>query len=1249
MKLFSLMLLVSVVFGFVLQSRAQTMTCKAAIDSYTDYCKSLPDGVYIPKTTYEVKARPGGIIFTCWIYQSNGAAPQSQVFDQDCTSSPPETATKPSIDAPACVNGSIVHTDNQVVGESVKIVGAPFNLTYFTNRVVGRLGDYRLKVPLTDQVYDSAIKQVRYTIKINGATVITKTVSASANLNADYAWSGLTTGKVNLGSGIAQVLVEQLPGGSVSPFTVPIGSVQAKNLGFGGWMPSVFHFYDIARKQVIRGDGSSFSSDAELLTGNILRVADSDRKLVYIFDSLTGRHLQTKSYLLGANILVFNYDSNGLLVGITEPFNVKTLFNRNALGELLSITAPNGKVTLITLDANKYISAITSPANQVYAATYYDAKGLLKTFKKPLGQVSTFTFDSLGNLTKDAHSGGYAFTLSKLLNGNDQLVIIKTQMSRVTSYTTTTGMVPTFDPATGQNIDIQTYFRTEYKPDGRLINSRFSDMKNEVIEKDLLYTTGYKKDDRFKNIPKKLWYTTIASGTIYKSLGRTESFVLNDPNNPFSIKTYNLTQSNQDSAKTITVFDGTTKTFVTSSPAGVKVTTKIDAYERPISIQVGSDLPKVFTYTNDKLTRIAQGSRVNDFTYNATTKLVSSTRNALGQTTSYAYDSVGRLTSTLLPDSKKIIYSYDVNDKLIGITPADKPKHNFSFNALELLSQYSPPVLANSVSATTVFTYNGDKQLLSETKPDGKKTTYNYDTVKGTIKSITAPEGTFTYNFNTLFGEYDKIKTPASFETQKRRLAGGFLNYDVLLKGTATLGYYRAIPNNKLQVVQDTVQGGANEALVYINYTYTTDGKIQKAGAETITYDKVSGRVSGTTIGSGTAVVKDFYQYNTYGELSSYVAKYNSTTLYSLNLVYDNVGRIITKQEAIKGISQTYDYAYDIRGRLNEVKKNGAIISKYNYDGNGNRISGTVSGQTITASYDSQDRLATYNTNTYQYNLNGELLSKKNTTTNVITPFTFNSSGQLTSVKVGSNTYAYQIDGFGRRIQKSVSGTLQGSYIYMDNIRLAGTVGSDGKVSQRYVYGTKVQVPDYIVIKGENYRVITDHLGSVRLVVRVATGVVVHEMLHDEYGKVLKNTAQGYQPFGFAGGLYDHNTNLVQFGARWYDPEIGRWISKDPIGFNGGDNNLYGYVVNDPINFIDPSGLVTLKDFLGHVGTGFGVGVGAGLVVGVINPTAGLATGAAVGIGVALGLTARQWLDENYPSKVSSNACSDPLATSASQ
>ena len=130
-----------------------------------------------------------------------------------------------------------------------------------------------------------------------------------------------------------------------------------------------------------------------------------------------------------------------------------------------------------------------------------------------------------------------------------------------------------------------------------------------------------------------------------------------------------------------------------------------------------------------------------------------------------------------------------------------------------------------------------------------------------------------------------------------------------------------------------------------------------------------------------------------------------------------------------------------------------------------------------------------------------------------------------------------------------------------------------GNVVSRFVYGDRVNVPAYMVKGGKNYRFITDHLGSPRLIVDSNSGEIVQRLDYDESGQVLADTNPGLQPFGFAGGLHDYHTNLVRFGARDYDPQVGRWTAKDPIRFDGDGPNLYGYVLNDPVNAIDRKGL----------------------------------------------------------------------------
>jgi RHS repeat-associated protein len=128
-------------------------------------------------------------------------------------------------------------------------------------------------------------------------------------------------------------------------------------------------------------------------------------------------------------------------------------------------------------------------------------------------------------------------------------------------------------------------------------------------------------------------------------------------------------------------------------------------------------------------------------------------------------------------------------------------------------------------------------------------------------------------------------------------------------------------------------------------------------------------------------------------------------------------------------------------------------------------------------------------------------------------------------------------------------------------------------VKATFIYGLHANVPEYLVQGTSTYRLITDQVGSVRLVVNTSTGAVAQRIDYDEFGNVLSDTAPGTQPFGFAGGLRDLDTGLTRFGARDYDPVTGRWTEKDPVGFEGG-LNFYEYAANDPINFVDPTGLI---------------------------------------------------------------------------
>jgi RHS repeat-associated protein len=227
-----------------------------------------------------------------------------------------------------------------------------------------------------------------------------------------------------------------------------------------------------------------------------------------------------------------------------------------------------------------------------------------------------------------------------------------------------------------------------------------------------------------------------------------------------------------------------------------------------------------------------------------------------------------------------------------------------------------------------------------------------------------------------------------------------------------------------------------------------------------------------------------------------------------------------------------------------------------------------------------------YGSASYTYTANGELASKSVGT--LKTTYQYDVLGNLLAVTLANGKkISYAIDPQNRRVGKKVNGTLAAGFLYKDDRVVAQLNASNAVVSQ-FIYASGDSVPDYMVTRGVIYRIFSDHLGSPRLVVNAATGQIAERIDYDEFGNVFTDTNPGFQPFGFAGGLYDQDTKLVRFGARDYDPNAGRWTAKDPILFAGGDTNLYGYVLNDPVNLIDRVGLDGGTPGSPDAGTGLG-------------------------------------------------------------
>jgi RHS repeat-associated protein len=1047
--------------------------------------------------------------------------------------------------------GSIIQTSNQVLGESIPVVGASFKLVYFSNRVIGKRGDYKSTVQLTGATVSSNVSGYTLSVKDElGNILYSNAYDSTANQSYTYEWA---TADANASSTWASAPRIFLTKEIASDYTLPdtpitkyLGKLRVLKLGLGGWFPSIWHFYDANSKILYKGDGN-LRNVTGVADGSYTRIANEDGSQVYYFNS-NGKIAYTKTGLTGATIYTFAYDSSGRLSTITQPFGKVTTFNRLSDGTFQSITSPNGAITTATLNSNGYLYQLISPKPETYSMTYYGTGGLLNTFTVPSGDVTTLAYDTDGNLLTDSHSGGVSSTLAKTSTG----ITNTSAVGRISK----------------NSMDSSGFLETITSPSGFL---KYVTNNSDYIQNDsahLTNTTYFSTDPRFGNQVKRI--TRIDNNNFgYRSSSFTNSTNLNTSGDPFSINTITNIETIGSSVNTST-YDGSTRTKSFSTYLGKTALLQIDQYERPILTQVGNLTARAYTYTNDLLTGITEGVRANTLAYN-TLGLLQSVTNSLSQVTSFTYDAAQRLKTTTLPDSRVITYTYDYNGNLTSITPPLRSNvtptgttpHTMTFGLKDTLLTYAPPTLTGVTTVNTTYTYNNDKQMTKITRPDGKIINFNYNATTGLLDTLTGSFGTITKTYtnelpttvssiysDTLTIGYMK-STPTSFSYTK--------------SGTNIYSYSRA-PYSSVggKIGSETISGkGTSSVDQTINYTYDDDEYLSYAGDLQLSYNTPNGQLTGTTLGN----ITDAYTYNSFGEIASYEAKYNTTSLYKYVLTRDAIGRVSQKDETLNGVLKTFVYTYDSAGRLTQVTTNGSVTATYSYDENSNRSGGTIGGVATTATYDRQDRLTNYNGTALTYNANGEILTKGSAT------FTFDYFGNIKTYVNGSTSITYEIDPNYRRFGRLVSGSVVNRYIYNPEGQMVGLLDNANKLVKTFVYGSKSHVPDYFIdSSGNKFRIITDYLGSVRLVVS-STGTVMQRMEHDEFGRVVQDTSVGYTPFGFAGGLYDSATGLVQFGARAYDSQLGRWVSKDPILFSGRMTNLYGYTFLDPINYADPSGL----------------------------------------------------------------------------
>ena len=873
-------------------------------------------------------------------------------------------------------------------------------------------------------------------------------------------------------------------------------------------------------------------------------IPSTDGEEVYAFSS-TGRHVRTLNSKTSAIKYEFSY-VNGLISQVRDGDGNFTHFDR--AGSVITITSADNKITTMTTDASGYATSVADPAGQSYQMQS-TSTGLLTRFTNPRGISSVLNYDPAGRLVRDANAAG----------GFWQVDVVGLADNRVVSMTSAEGRVKRFQT---QNLTTGDVLQTNFLADGTFTKTNVSTAKvtTQTAADGTIATSTQGPDPRWgMQAPLGSTVSVSMPSGLTSSATTARTVTLADASNPLSLTSETTTFA--VNGRTFTsLYDATARQYTGTSAEGRITTTKNDLQGRPTFAQIAGVEAVNYGYdARGRITGITQGSgadlRSLMIGYGSD-GLVQTVTDALTQQVVYQRDAAGRITQTTLPGSRVVGFGFDANSNVTSITPPGRTAHSFGLNAVDLQDSYSPPQAGLPV-AKTEYRYNLDKQLTSAIRPDGTTITVGYDS-GGRLGTVTPSAGagsSITYGYSPTSGQ---ISTLANANVTLGYTYDGALPTQENFTGTVTGSLARTYDTNFR--VTGLALNGSN-----IASGYDRDSLLTSAGAMTLARNPANGFLAGTVLGS----VSTSQSYNAFGELANFGTSVSGTPIYNFAFTYDKLGRIITKAETIGGSTTNYDYGYDVAGRLETVKQNGTLVRQYGFDANSNRTS--VNGSLI-GTYDDQDRIQTYAGNVYTFGANGELKLKVNGGQS--TQYSYDVFGNLNSVTLPNNTtIEYVADGRNRRVGKKVNGVLTQGFLYQSQLRIAAELDATGNVVSRFVYGTKINVPEYMTKAGVNYRIVTDHLGSVRLVVNTTTGVIAQRIDFDEFGNVLQDTNPGFQPFGFAGGLYDSQTKLVRFGARDYDAEIGRWVAKDPIGFEGGDTNLYSYVRGDPVNFIDPTGL----------------------------------------------------------------------------
>lgn len=901
-----------------------------------------------------------------------------------------------------------------------------------------------------------------------------------------------------------------------------------------------------AREVVIMADGRVVFAESFFGTLQALQrawdlsleergVGSRDGAEVYVFDA-AGRHRRTIETLTGAVTWRFTWDAEGRLASITDRNGDVTTVLREADGRFAGFRAQDGQETRAMLDETGRVTQLSDARRRTVRMTW-NVDGLPASWTDENGGETKFLYGIDGKLSGEVNALGGTKSVSREETKDGYVVTYTTPEGRVTRYQT---------QESGQ---FRLYTNTF--PDGTQVQQRATGGREVTLFPDgTTVDANSASDTRFgSQSPYTAGRTTRLPSGLSRFDGMTRKVTLDTVSNVLTLsrleESFGLNRNVWTS-----VYTASDRTRRVTTPMGRVSSVTLDEKGRPVTWTSPGVAPVQVTYdSRGRPTRLTQAMRNVNVTYGAN-GFAETFVDTLNRTTRLSTDVTGQLDSATRPDGEVYAFGWDAKGNLTALTPPGKTAHGFAYSKLDEVTGYAPPTLPNVGNES--YSWNRDSEVTSILHPDGSSTTVSRDAA-GRATQVVAPWAVTRLEYASLTGKL------VSSSRGPERLAW---QYDgPLLVRESASGTVSGSVSRRYDTDFRVAEVAVNDAGV--SYAYDSDGLLTAAGPVAMTRSATTGQLQSAT--TGTVVTS--YTYDVYGAPASIETRVGPTVVFREALMWDDIGRIAVKEVTIQGSANRWEYAYDGASRLSQARRDGQSVGAWTYDGNGNR----VAADGVAATFDGQDRQLTSGAITFGHDAFGNRTRKTEGTQ--VTQYVYDGVGGLLSTTLPDSTrLEYVIDARGRRVGKKRNGNLEKGWLYDGQLRIVAELDDTGAVVSRFIYGTLSHSPDVMLRGGVTYRYVHDVLGSVRLVINVATGQVAQRIDYDFWGVIAFDSSPGFQPFGFAGGLFDLDTGLTRFGARDYEAVTGRWTSKDSLRVSAG-SNFFAYAADDPISIIDINGL----------------------------------------------------------------------------